>query len=139
MTASDQTVMLHLNQMTVTNTQVHSPVGTFDVVGTRWRWESTWGIDQQQPAWALIAGILTFWTVIGIAFFFVSRSVYWARVTVTMTAATGAWWSETVSCTTPEDRSRLEQYLMHLDNWSLTAATALPNAGETSPRWEQPR
>ena len=133
---NDETVLLQLNQMTVTDTHVHSPVGTFDFAGTQWRWDSTCATDHRQPVWALILGVLTFWTVLGIAFFFVSRSVYRARVVVTMSTPNGAWWSETLLFTTPEERADLEQYLMCLDNWSLTSATARAETGEHAPGWD---
>jgi len=112
---------LQLQQMTVTDHHVHTPIGVYDLVGTRWRWESTWGADRVQPVWALVMGLLTFWTVIGIAFFFVSRTDPWGRVTVTLTTPDGAWWSETVQVNAPAERLRLEQTLMLLDNWSVAA------------------
>lgn len=111
---------LQLAQMTVTDRHVHTPVGVYDVIGTRWTWESSWGSNRVQPVWSLVMGLLTFWTVIGIAFFFVSRTEHWGRVTVTMTAPTGAWWSETVQVNAPAERARLEQTLMLLDNWSIS-------------------
>lgn|GEM_PF-1555202 len=112
---------LQLQQMTVTDHHVQTPIGVYDLVGTRWRWESSWGADRVQPVWALVMGVLTFWSVVGIAFFFMSRSVPWGRVTVTMTTPDGAWWSETVQVNATADRLRLEQTLMVLDNWSVAA------------------
>lgn len=118
---NDQAPRLQLQQMTVTNDHVQTPIGVYDLVGTRWRWESQWGSNHVPPVWALVMGVLTFWSVIGIAFFFVTRTETWGRVTVTMTTPDGAWWSETVQVDTPTDRLRLEQTVMLLDNWSVAA------------------
>jgi hypothetical protein len=112
---------LQLQQMRVTDHHVQTPIGVYDLAGTRWRWESSWGADRVQPTWSFVMGLLTFWTVIGIAFFFVLRADPWGRVTVTMTTPDGAWWSETVQVNATADRVRLEQSLMLLDNWSIAA------------------
>ena len=118
---TSEPVRLQLAQMTVTDRHVRTPIGVYDLVGTRWRWESSWGVNRVQPVWSLVMGVLTFWSVIGIAFFFVYRTEHWGRVTVTMTSPTGAWWTETVQVNAPGERAHLEQTLMLLDNWSIAA------------------
>ncbi len=118
---TSEPVRLQLSQMTVTDRHVRTPIGVYDLVGTRWRWESSWGVNRVQPVWSLVMGVLTFWSVIGIAFFFVYRTEHWGRVTVTMTSPTGAWWTETVPVNAPGERAHLAQTLMLLDNWSIAA------------------
>ncbi len=112
-------------QIAVTADHVSTPVGTFPMIGTRWTAEEAWESWRDRPAWALVLGMLTFWTVVGAAFFFVTNTRHWGQVTITMHAANGAWWRETLQVDVPAERARLIQDVMLLDNWSLAAERQL--------------
>lgn len=119
-------------QMTVTSEHVITPVGTFDLIGTRWSANEAWQSQRVRPGWALVAGLLTFWTVVGIAFFYVSKVVQCGQVTITMEAPDGSWWRETLPANDPLLRSQLTRDVMVLDNWSIAAqASNQPSPEQT--------
>ncbi len=119
----DDPVTRRWGQITVTTRHVITPAGVYDLVGTRWSAEQQWETSRVRPTWALLAGVLTWWTVIGIAFFYVSRTEQWGQVSVTMSAPNGGWWTDTMQINTPQQRTALMNDVTSLDNWSLGTAS----------------
>lgn len=109
-------------QITVTTRRVITPAGVYDLAGTRWSAEQQWSTSRDRPTWAFLAGVLTWWTVFGIAFFYVHRTEQWGQVSVTMSAPNGGWWTETVQINSPQQRTAMMNDVMGLDNWSLSVS-----------------
>lgn len=116
-------------QITVTSRVVITPVGVYDLAGTRWSADEHWQTSRRRPTWALVAGLLTWWTVFGIAFFYVVREEHWGQVSVTMQAPNGGWWTDTMHVNSPQHRASLMSDVMALDNWSITALNAQQPTG----------
>ena len=111
-------------EMTVTSQHVHTPTGVYELVGTRWSCEEQWQTFSKRPAWAMVLGLFTFWTVIGALFFFVTTTEHKGSVAITMQSPTGAWWKTTVQANQPQERQQLRNDVMWLDNWSVQHSTS---------------
>jgi hypothetical protein len=67
-------IRIHVGQIACTDTQVHTPVGSYPLAGTTWTVTNQSYITESIPAWAIVLAIIFFvFCLLGLLFFLVKE------------------------------------------------------------------
>jgi hypothetical protein len=79
-------VLVHIGEIQVTATTVHTPNGQFPVAGSQWLVQDQWTMTQKIPTWAIVCAIVGFCvlTVFSLFFLLAKETVMQGFVVVTV-------------------------------------------------------
>lgn len=83
-------VIVHVGEMRVTSTVIHTPAGDIPLAGSNWQVHDYWHHEQRIPQWAIICAVAGFCvlTVFSLLFLLVKETIARGTVQVTVTNGT---------------------------------------------------